>query len=68
MIRTRYVTIPLDEELVEKWEIGLYVLSAQLAHAGAAYRLDGWPELAHAEREPWGWRLVFAWREQVERV
>ncbi len=67
-MKMRFVTIPLDEELVEKWEIGFYVLSVQLAHAAAAYRLEGWPELVRAEPTAWGWLLAFAWPEQIEYI
>lgn len=67
-MRMRFLSIPLDDEFVEQWEIGFYVLSVQLAHAAAAYRLEGWPELVRAEQAVWGWLLVFAWPEQMEYV
>jgi hypothetical protein len=68
MIKNRYVTIPIDEELVARWWIGLSVLGTLLAYEVELHKLDGWPELAHAEREAYGWRLVFVWRDQAGHV
>ena len=68
MIRNRYVTIPLDEELVAKWWIGFIAVGVLLAYEVALHDLTEWPELLRAEREPYGWRLVFVWREQDRGV
>lgn len=67
-MRRRYVTIPLDERLVDEWPMGFYLLGVLLAYEVALHNLTEWPELVHAEREPYGWRLVFAWPEQMEYV
>jgi hypothetical protein len=64
MIRNRYVSIPLDERLVVEWPMGFYLLGELLAYEVALHGLDEWPELIHARREPYGWRLVFVWRDQ----
>jgi hypothetical protein len=64
----RYVTIPLDERLVVEWPMGFCLLGVLLAYEVALHGLDEWPELVHAQREAYGWRLVFAWREQGRYV
>jgi hypothetical protein len=67
-MRRRYVTIPIDEEFVIRWELGFCLLGELLAYEVALHDLDEWPELVHARRDTYGWRLVFAWRERMEYV
>jgi hypothetical protein len=66
MMTRRYVSIMIDEELIIRWELGFYALGRELARHIALHSLTEWPELVHAEREAYGWKLVFAWPERNE--
>jgi hypothetical protein len=68
VIRNRYVEILLGDEVVARWELGFCLLGELLAYEVALHDLDEWPELAHARREPYGWRLVFVWRDRGEVI
>lgn len=60
----RYVSIPLNDEFVYRWEIGFYMLGVLLQREMALHEMSEWPDLAHARREPWGWLLIFVWPAQ----
>lgn len=67
-MRRRFIAIPLDDQHIWMWERGFWVLGRELNWQMTLHGLDEWPELVHAEREAYGWRLVFAWPDQPRRA